>query len=113
MVGFAIFLGLLLLAAQVTIRLYYVSALTSAAEGAAEQVASEPAPSPQQLAAAEQAARRRLGAFGASHTTFTWEEVDARQVVLQVRAQAPSPLPLPRRYSTILRTVTVRTERFR
>lgn len=61
---------------------------------------------------AQAAAIRQLGAFGAQHTDFIWQEVDGQQVVLQVRAQAPGFVPIPGLRSFV-RTVTVRTERFR
>lgn len=103
---------LLLFSAQMMIRLYATSALTSAATHAAETVAqsSDPAGA---LAAAEAAARAQLGSFGATRTSFVWKEVDSSQVVLEVRGDVPTLLPLPAPWRTIGRTVTVRTERFR
>lgn len=103
---------LLLFSAQMIIRLYATSALTSAATHAAETVAQSTDP-PGELAAAEASARAQLGTFGATRTTFVWEEVDSNQVVLEVRGDAPTLLPLPVAWRTIARTVTVRTERFR
>jgi hypothetical protein len=112
LVGFAIFMLLLLLAVQVAVRLYATSAITAAAESAASQVASAPVPAAE-VPAAEGAARARLGGFGAEHTRFDWLEVDANQVVLEVTAEPPSFLPGLSSWGAIRRTVTVRTERFR
>lgn len=103
---------LLLFSAQMMIRLYATSALTSAATHAAETVAQSPDPAGA-LAAAEAAARAQLGTFGATRTSFVWKEVDSSQVVLEVKGDAPTLLPLPAPWRTIGRTVTVRTERFR
>jgi hypothetical protein len=113
MVGFTIFLLLLLLAVQVLVRLYATSALTAAAFDAARDVASAPTDQAAALAAAETDARQRLGSFGSSRTSFRWKEVDAHQVVLEIRGRSPGFLPLPSSFRTIVRTVTVRTERFR
>lgn len=112
LVGFIIFLILLLFATQVIVRLYAESALTSAATRAADTVASSPVPGTG-VGAAEAEARQELGSFGASHTTFAWREVDGLQVVLEVRGSAPEFLPGLPGWSRIDRTVTVRTERFR
>lgn len=112
LVGFTIFLTLLLFAAQVMIRLYATSALTSAATRAAETVAQSPDPK-SSVAGAEQAAKSELGAFGATRTQFVWKEVDARQVVLEVKGDSPTLLPVPSSWKAIERTVTVRTETFR
>jgi hypothetical protein len=111
-VGFAIFLILLLFSAQVLVRLYATSALTSAATRAAEEVAQSADPL-SEVAPAEAAARASLGSYGTAHTTFLWKEVDAQAVVLEVMAPGPGFLPLPSTWSRIHRTVTVRTERFR
>ena len=113
LVGFAVFLVLLLFAVQIVIRLYATSAVTSAATRAADAVASSPGPSPVAVAAAEAAARAQLGSFGARSTTFDWKEVDGSQVVLEVTARSPEFLPGVPGWSRIARTVTVRTERFR
>jgi hypothetical protein len=112
LVGFVIVMVLLLFAVQVVVRLYATSTLSSAATNAADEVASAPVPAAA-VAVAEAQARADLGGFGASHTTFDWVEVDANQVVLQVTAQSPEFLPGLSAWSTITRTVTVRTERFR
>lgn len=112
LVGFAIFLTLLLFSAQVLVRLYATSALTSAATRAAETVAGSPVPS-EAVAPAEAAAKAQLGTFGAERTTFVWKEVDARQVVLEVQGRSPELLPGFAGWPVITRTVTVRTERFR
>jgi len=112
LVGFLIFMTLLLFSVQFLVRLYATSTLTAAANTAAEQVADSPDPAaaaPQ----AEAAAREQLGTFGATHTTFAWLEVDNQQVVLEVHGDSPSFLPLPAGWRSITRTVTVRTERFR
>lgn len=112
LVGFLIFLTLLLLATQVVVRMYATSALTSAATRAADAVASSPVPGAG-VEAAEAQARAELGSFGAGHTTFVWREVDPRQVVLEVQGRSPEFLPGLPGWSRIDRTVTVRTERFR
>ena len=103
---------LLLFATQVVVRLYATSALSDAATRAAEVVASSPNPTASE-SDAEDAARHRLGSFGADHTTFTWQEVDDQQVVLEVTGHSPEFLPGLPGWSRIDRTVTVRTERFR
>jgi hypothetical protein len=103
---------LLLFAAQVVVHLYATSTLTAAAARAAEQVAEAPDPTTA-TPAAEAAARESLGTFGATRTRFDWREVDGRQVVLEVRGDSPSVLPLPAGWKVITRTITVRTERFR
>ena len=112
MVGFAIFLVLLLFATQVVVRLYATSALSDAATRAAEVVASSPDPTGSE-GPAEVAARHQLGSFGSTHATFVWREVDGRQVVLEVQGRSPEFLPGLPGWSRIDRTVTVRTERFR
>lgn len=112
LVGFTIFLILLLFAAQLMIRLYATSALTSAATRAAETVAQSSDPRAS-VAGAEQAAKTQLGTFGATRTQFVWKEVDAQQVVLEVKGQSPGLIPVPGSWKAIVRTVTVRTERFR
>ena len=112
LVGFLIFMLLLLFSVQVIIRLYAESALTSAATRAADAVASSPVPAAG-VGPAEAEARRQLGSFGARHTSFTWREVDGQQVVLQVTGRSPEFLPGLAGWSRIVRTVTVRTERFR
>lgn len=113
LVGFTVFLLLLLFGVQVLLRLYATSMLTSAAVRAAEAVASAPGDQAAAAARAEQEARRELGTFGATRVTFAWKEVDGQQVVLQVRGRAPGFVPLLVSSQTIVRTVTVRTERFR
>jgi hypothetical protein len=112
LVGFLIFMVLLLFSAQVLLRLYATSALTSAATGAAESVAQSPDPQGS-VAAAEESARHQLGTYGSTRTTFVWKEVDAQQVVLEIEGRSPGFLPLPAAWRTIDRTVTIRTERFR
>ena len=112
MVGFAIFLVTLLFAAQVTVRLYATSAVTSAALRAAQTVAQAPVPE-LEVAAAETAARDQLGAFASARVSFVWKEVDASRIVLRVVARSPEFLPGLAGWSSITRTVTVRTERFR
>lgn len=103
---------LLLFAAQVLIRLYATSALTSAATRAAETVAQSPDPQAS-VPGAEADARSQLGTFGATRAIFVWKEADDEQVVLEVKGQGPGFLPLPSTWTSIDRTVTVRTERFR
>jgi hypothetical protein len=112
LVGFAIFLTLLLFATQVIVRLYATSALTSAATRAAETVAQSPVPS-LAVAGAEAAARAELGTFGRTRTTFVWKEVDGAQIVLEVEGRSPEFLPGVPGWQQIKRTVTVRTEQFR
>jgi hypothetical protein len=112
LVGFLIFMVLLLFSAQLLLRLYATSALTSAATGAAETVAESSDPEGS-VASAEEAARAQLGTFGSTRTTFVWKEVDAQQVVLEVQGVSPGFLPMPAAWRTIDRTVTIRTERFR
>jgi hypothetical protein len=105
-------LVLLLFAAQVIVRLYATSALTSAATRAAETVAQSRDPV-QSVAGAEAAARTQLGTFGATRTRFIWKEVDDRQVVLEVEGDSPTLLPVPSDWKAITRTVIVRVESFR
>lgn len=112
LVGFAVFLTLLLFATQVIVRLYATSAVTSAATRAAEAVAQAPDPATE-VAGAEAAARQQLGSLGSAPTRFVWEEVDPEQVVLRVQASSPEFLPGLPGWSRITRQVTVRTERFR
>ena len=112
LVGFAIFLTLLLFSAQVLVKLYATSTLTAAATHAAEEVAYSPDPVAA-APAAEADARARLGSFGASHAGFSWIEIDGNAVVLKVTGRSPGFLPLPAEWSRISRTVRVRTERFR
>ncbi len=111
-VGFLIFMILLLFCAQVLVRMYATSTLTAAASRAAEDVAESPDPRTAMPGAVDEA-RQQLGTFGASRTRFTWLEVDGQQIVLEVRGDSPSLLPLPGGWKEIVRTVTVRTERFR
>jgi hypothetical protein len=111
-VGFLIFMILLLFCAQVLVRMYATSTLTATACRAAEDVAESPDPRTAMAGAVEEA-RQQLGTFGATRTRFTWLEVDGQQVVLEVRGDSPSLLPLPGGWKAIVRTVTVRTERFR
>ncbi len=112
LVGFLIFMVLLLFSVQVIVRLYATSALTATATRAADAVADAPDPA-SAVAAAEASARAELGTFGATRTTFDWKEVDGQQVVLEVVGVSPGLLPLPSGWRRIERTVTVRTERFR
>jgi hypothetical protein len=112
LVGFLIFLVLLLLSVQILVRLYAESALTASATTAAETVADSTDPEAS-VAGAEASARSRLGSFGATRTAFDWREVDPQQVVLEVNGRSPALLPVPASWLTIRRTVTVRTERFR
>lgn len=111
LVGFLIFMLFLLVAVQVLVRLYATSSLTSAAFTAARRVATASSPAAA-VPAAQDAAIQQLGSLGAQHTTFSWQEVDGQQVVLQVRADVPGFAPLPG-LRHIVRTVTVRTERVR
>jgi hypothetical protein len=112
LVGFLIVMTLLLFCAQVLVRLYATSTVTAVAARAAEEVAESPDPrSEMPLAVTE--ARHQLGTFGATRTRFQWLEVDAHQVVLAVRGDSPTLLPMPGGWNAIKRTVTIRTERFR
>jgi len=112
MVGFAIFMVLLLFATQMLVRLYATSSLTAAALAAARDVAESSGDPAAAVPDAQADAERRLGGFGTEHTQFRWLEVDDQQVVLEVIAETPGFLPLPSSYRRINRTVTVRTERF-
>jgi len=112
LVGFLIFMVLLMFAAQALIHLYATSALSSAATRAAESVAQAPQPTVE-VGPAEAAARSQLGLFGSTRTTFDWKEVDAEQVVLQVTGRTPGLISFVPGWQTIRRTVTIRTERFR
>jgi hypothetical protein len=111
-VGFAIFVTLLLFSAQVLVRLYATSSLTSAATRAAETVAQSTDPL-SAVAPAEATARASLGSYGTARTSFLWKEVDSQAVILEIEAPGPGFLPLPSSWRQIRRTVTVRTERFR
>jgi hypothetical protein len=112
LVGFTIFMVLLLLAVQALVHLYATSAVTTAANEAAEQVASAGGAA-SAVPAAQQEAGQRLGSFGSRHTRFEWLELGGQQVTLRVVAESPAFIPLPASYRDIVRTVTVRTERFR
>ena len=112
LVGFLIFMVLMLLGLQTLIHLYATSAVTAAANEAAQQVATAGG-ARQGVPAAEAEARASLGAFGARRTRFDWIEVDGDQVVLRVTATSPGLLPLSGSLQRISRTVTLRTERFR
>jgi len=112
LVGFLIFMLLLLFSVQVLVRLYAASALTASATTAAEAVADSTDPAAT-VPAAEASARSELGSFGTTRTRFDWREVDGQQVVLRVVGLSPSFLPVPASWLTIRRTITVRTERFR
>ena len=111
-VGFLIFLTLLLFSAQLLVRMYASSTLSSAASHAAEEVAYSPDP-PVEVAIAEADARRQLGSFGGSRTTFDWGPLNGDVIVLKVIAHAPSLVPFTAAWTTITRTVSVRAERFR
>jgi hypothetical protein len=112
LVGFLIFMLLLLLGAQTLVRLYATSALTAAANEAAQQVATSGGSS-LEVPVAEAAARSSLGTFGRDDTRFNWIEVDGQRVVLRVTARSPGLLPLGRSFNRISRTVTLRAERYR
>ena len=111
-VGFLIFLTLLLFSAQLLVRLYASSAIASAASHAAEQVAysSDPA---SEVPVAEADARRQLGSFGNSRTTFAWGPMDGNVIVLKITGRAPGLVPFDDGWRTITRTVVVRVERLR
>ncbi len=112
LVGFTMFLLLLLLAVQTLVHLYAASTLSAVANEAADQVANTGG-APASVAVAERTAMSRLGTFGARHTRFLWEEVDGNRVVVRVVAASPQLLPLPVAWTRITATVAVRTERFR
>lgn len=112
LVGFTIFLLLLLFATQVLVRLYATSVVTSVATRAAETVAQAPVPAADEVVA-EASARRDLGSFGDSRTRFVWLEADGQEVILHVVARSPEFLPGLPGWTRITRTITVRTERFR
>jgi hypothetical protein len=111
-VGFLIFLTLLLFSAQLLVRLYASSAISSAASHAAEEVAYSPDPAAE-VPVAEADARRQLGSFGGSGTTFDWGSFGGDDVVLKVIGRTPAFVPFDRGWTTITRTVVVRIERFR
>ncbi len=112
LVGFLIVMTLLIFCVQVLVRLYATSTLTAVAARAAEDVAESPDPASEMPLAVTEA-RQQLGPFGATRARFQWLEVDRQQVVLTVRGDSPTLLPLPGGWSSITRTVTIRTERFR
>jgi hypothetical protein len=112
LVGFLIFMVLLLLAVQTLVHLYATSAVTAAANEAVQQVATGGG-APSGVPGAEAAARASIGFFGAGRTHFDWVEVDGNEVVLRVTAESPGFLPLSGSLLRISRTVTMRTERFR
>jgi hypothetical protein len=111
-VGFAVFMLLVLFAAQVITRLYATTVLTAAATRAAETVALSPVPAAAEVSA-EAEARSEVASFAAHHVQFAWEEADGDQVVLHVDASSPAFLPGPSSWRRISRTVTIRSERFR
>jgi hypothetical protein len=112
--GVTVFLLMMLLAVQVTVRMYATSTLTAVAFDAAHEVASA---APADRIAVEQdataGALASLGGFGRANTTFKWMEADDRQVVLEVVGRSAAFLPLPAGVTRIERTVTVKTEQFR
>ena len=120
MIGFAVFVVLLLVAVQVLFDLYARSAATAAAFDAARTVAGyDVATLPQdQLiqaeASAEVQARRTLGAYGRD-ASFTWM-LTPTDVELRVRIVnstiVPTQLAAPMGIDTIDRTVRVHAERF-
>jgi hypothetical protein len=112
LVGFAIFLLLLLVAVQTFVHLYATSAVTAVAFDAAQEVATDPDSQAAEVPVAESRARQRLGHLGAA-ATFNWAEVDGQQVVLEVSVRSPGFLPFSSSLLQIDRTVVVRTERFR
>jgi Flp pilus assembly protein TadG len=112
LVGFLVFMIMLLFSVQILVRLYATSVLSSAATRAAETVAQSGDPR-LAVAGAQAEATSQLGTFGATRTRFVWKEVDAQQVVLEVEGSTPGLLPLPASWRNIDRTVVVRTERFR
>lgn len=111
LVGFLIFMILLLLGVQTLLHLYATSAVTAAAEEAAQQVATAGG-SPADVPAAQVAAEQSLGTLG-SKAAFDWVEVDGQQVTVRIEVQGPDLLPLPAWMARVDRTATVRTERFR
>jgi hypothetical protein len=111
-VGFTVFVLLVLFAAQLMVRLYATSVLTTTATRAAEAVAVSPDPARAE-APAEAAARSELGSFAANHVRFMWEEADGQRVILRVDASSAELVPGPTSWRMISRTITVRTERFR
>ncbi len=112
LVGFAIFMLLLLVAVQTMVHLYATSAVTAAAYDAADAVATDPAGQVAEIPAAESVARQRLGRLGAS-ADFDWKQADGQQVVLELRVDSPGFLPFSSSLLRIDRTVVVRTEHFR
>lgn len=112
LVGAAIFVLFMLLAAQTLLHLFATSAVSAAAFDAAEAVATDPDQMAAEIPLAENQARLRLGGLGRS-ASFKWEEADDQQVVLEVRVSSPGFLPFSSSMLRIHRTVVVRTERFR
>jgi len=103
---------LLLAVVQTLVHLYAVSAVTSAAQDAADAVAQAGGRAAA-VPAAQAEARAGLGRFGSAHTTFHWLQVGPGEVRVRVVALTPAFVPLPASYRRVVRTVTVRTERFR
>jgi hypothetical protein len=112
LVGFAIFLLLLLVAVQTMVHLYATSAVTAAAFDAADAVATDPGSEAAEIPVAESVARHRLGHLGSS-AKFDWVEADGQQVVLEIQVRSPGFVPFSSGLLQIDRTVVVRTERFR
>jgi len=109
LVGAAAFTMFMLVASQVTLRLYATSVLSDAAERAASMVATSPDPQAE-VAAAQADARLE---FGLRNSHFVWVEVDAKRVVLEVVSPSPAVISLPVLSAPIRTTVVLRSEGFR
>lgn len=112
LIGFAIFLVLLLFCTQELVHLYATSLVTSAATTAADTVA-EAGGASGAVPGAEAAAGADLGGWGASQARFDWLALGPDFVRVRVTAESPALAPVPGLSRTIVRTVTVRTEMFR
>jgi Flp pilus assembly protein TadG len=112
LVGFTIFMLLLLLAVQTLVHLYATSTVSAATFDAAWAVATKPDDEVAEIPVAETQARQRMGRLGSS-ATFRWLEADGQQVALEVQVRSPGFLPFSTSLLEVQRTVVVRTERFR
>jgi Flp pilus assembly protein TadG len=112
LVGFTIFILLLLVAVQTLVHLYASSTVSAATFDAAWAVATEPNDEAAEIPIAETQARRRMGRLGSS-ATFRWLEADGQQVAVEVEVRSPGFLPFSSSLLQVQRTVVVRTERFR
>jgi len=111
LIGFLVFMSLLLVAVQTCFDLYERSMLGAVATDAARVVAgSDAGPTPSSLQDAEAVARNELGAAG-RQATFSWQ-IDADDVALTVSLPATRFIPAPLAGKLDLATVS-RTARYR